>query len=131
TRCAAARPPPTRAGSPPPDPAPRTRRRTSAAARARTGPPPAPPRGSSSGPPRPPRSRPRLGRLAAIDLVEESLGRGDVGPPAEGVGDELRGLRRAMAELLDQDLPHHLAQPLGVGGRGRAGHGLRHRALDG
>src|SRR5438034_11563736 len=63
--------------------------------------------------------------LSAVDLVEQLLGRRDRGPAPERVGDELRGLGRAVAELLDEHLPHELAQTIGVGGGGRGRDRLR------
>src|SRR5229473_669439 len=71
----------------------------------------------------PRRSRPHP---AAIDLVEQLLGRGDAGAPAHRRADELRRLARAVTELLDQDLEDHAAQAFLVRrGRGR----LRDRHL--
>src|SRR5207247_3709949 len=114
TRRAAWPPPPRRAGSPPPAPAPRTPRRSAAAAAARTAPPRARRRGSGSvrrpgASPSRPRPRP------AVDLVEELLGAGDAGSAREGITDELRGLDRAVAELVDEHVPHHLAEVALVG----------------
>src|SRR5439155_1638569 len=88
-----------RAGSPPSAPGPRTRRTSAGGAGARTAPPRAPPPGSGSGLRPPPRSR----LLPAIDLVKQLLGRRDRGSAPQRVGDELRGLGRAVAELLDGD----------------------------
>src|SRR2546421_5297843 len=115
TRGEAWRPRRRRAGSPPSAPGPRTPRTSAGGADARTAPPRAPPPGSGSGPRPPPRSR----FLSAVDLVEQLLGRRDRGPAPKRVGDELRGLGRAVAELLDEHLPHELAQTVGVGGGGR------------
>src|SRR5262245_19682833 len=58
---------------------------------------------------------------AAVDLVEQFLGRGDAGTAREGRGDELGRLARAVAELLDEDLEHEVPGPVVLAPR-RGGH---------
>src|SRR5262249_13895091 len=111
TRAAAWPPRPRRGGLRPPAPGRRIRRTSWDGADARTAPPRAPPRGSGSW-----FRRPGSLLVSAVDLVEQLLRRHDRRPAAQGVGDELRGFGRAVAELLDHDLPHQLAQAVGVEG---------------
>src|SRR5207247_2502170 len=67
------------------------------------------------------RSPPRSRLLSPVDLVEQILRRHDRRPAAERVGDQLRRLGRPVPELLDHDLPHELAEAVGVDGHRRGG----------